>query len=89
MALETSLGAATGFIPGARVAGITAGRNSYNAILRQMTTKIENGAISSVTPQTAAKMLELPRLCGPFRASGNFPQRMAPLKVGGRILAQR
>jgi RHS repeat-associated protein len=53
---DTGVGAATGFIPGARVPGVTSGRNSYNAIYKQMVTKFENGTISDVSAGTAAKM---------------------------------
>lgn len=53
---DTAIGAATGFIPGIKVQGITAGRGSYNSIFKQMTTKASNGTISAMTSQTAAKM---------------------------------
>jgi len=56
LAFDTTIGAATGYIPGVKIPGITQGRNSYNAIFNQMVTKFENGTISSVTTQTAAKM---------------------------------
>jgi RHS repeat-associated protein len=55
-AFDTTVGAATGFIPGVGISGVTAGRNSYNAIFNQITTKAMNGTISSITGQTAAKM---------------------------------
>jgi type VI secretion system secreted protein VgrG len=53
---DTGIGGATGFIPGVRVPGITSGRNSYNAIYKQIVTKFENGAISNVSASTASKM---------------------------------
>jgi RHS repeat-associated protein len=56
LAVDTGIGALTGFIPFFRVPGITAGRNSYNAIFKQIVTKFQRGAISSVTLSTAAKM---------------------------------
>jgi RHS repeat-associated protein len=57
LAVDTAIGAATGFIPGSKVAGATTGRNSYNAIFKQMTTKLKSGAISNVSVKTAGKML--------------------------------
>ena len=56
LAFDTTVGAATGLIPGAKVPGITQGRNSYNAIYKQMVTKFENGTISNVSTETAMKM---------------------------------
>lgn len=53
---DTGVGAATGFIPGVGISGITAGRNSYTAIFNQITTKAMNDTISSISGQTAAKM---------------------------------
>ncbi len=55
-AADTAVGGLTGFIPGARIAGVTAGRGSWNSIFRQMTTKLGNGSISNVSVQTALKM---------------------------------
>lgn len=57
LAVDTAIGAATGFIPGMRVSGVTTGRNSYNAIFKQMKTKLKNGTIRSVSVRTAGKML--------------------------------
>jgi type VI secretion system secreted protein VgrG len=54
---DTTVGAATGFIPGVRIPGITAGRGSYNSVFKQMTTKLQNGTIRRVTPCTAFKMV--------------------------------
>ncbi|MFH1148210.1 MAG: SpvB/TcaC N-terminal domain-containing protein [Pseudomonadota bacterium] len=53
---ETVISAAAGLVPGLRIPGITQGRNSYNAIYKQMITKFQNGTISKVTPETAIKM---------------------------------
>ena len=57
LAIDTAIGAATGFIPGIRFPGLTAGRNSYNAIFKQMTTKLAKGTIENVSVRTAGKML--------------------------------
>lgn len=57
LAGDTVIGAATGFIPGVKIQGITAGCGSYNSIFKQMTTKTSNGAISLMKAQTAAKIL--------------------------------
>jgi RHS repeat-associated protein len=55
---DSAIGAATGFIPGLRMQGITAGRGSFNQIYRQIVTKATNGngTISRITLQTAGKM---------------------------------
>ena len=55
-AFDTTVGAATGFIPGIGVSGVNVGRNSFTAIFNQITTKAMNGSISSITGETAAKM---------------------------------
>jgi type VI secretion system secreted protein VgrG len=55
-ASDSAAGGLTGFIPGVRVAGITAGRNSMNSIFKQMKTKLRNGTISTVSFRTALKM---------------------------------
>jgi RHS repeat-associated protein len=57
LAVDTGLGAATGLIPGRPIVGINAGRNSSAAIFQQIVTKANNGTISSVTSQTAQKMV--------------------------------
>jgi RHS repeat-associated protein len=54
--VDTGIGAVTGYIPGMRISGITAGRGSYNAIFNQMTTKLKEGTISTIRLQTAVKM---------------------------------
>ncbi|WP_290371247.1 bacteriophage T4 gp5 trimerisation domain-containing protein [Paraburkholderia unamae] len=55
-AVDTAIGAATGFIPGAKIPGITSGRGSFNSIFEQMATKAQNGTASSITGATATKM---------------------------------
>jgi hypothetical protein len=55
-AFDTGVGALTGLVGGVEVPGLSAGRNSFNAIFEQMTTKFQNGTISNVTTQTASKM---------------------------------
>ncbi len=55
-AWDTGIGALTGLIPGVKIPGITLGRNSYNAIFKQMVTKFLKGYISRVSVKTALKM---------------------------------
>jgi hypothetical protein len=57
LAVDTGLGAATGFIPGRPIAGVSAGRNSSAAVFQQIVTKAGNGTINNVTTQTAQKMV--------------------------------
>jgi len=56
LAFETTVGAATGLIPGVKVPGITAGKGSFNSVFKQMVTKFNNGTISGVKLKTALKM---------------------------------
>lgn len=56
LAIDTTIGAATGLIPGAKVPGVTAGRGSHNQVYKQIVTRAQSGQISSVRPSTAAKM---------------------------------
>ena len=56
LAVSTTVGAATGLIPGFKIRGITLGRGNYNAIFKQMATKFQNGTISRVSLRTAGKM---------------------------------
>jgi type VI secretion system secreted protein VgrG len=58
LAIDTAIGAATGFLPPLKVGGLNAGRGSPNAIFKQMTTKLKNGTISHVSLSTAIKMAE-------------------------------
>lgn len=53
------MGTLTGFVPGAGklLPGVTAGRGSYNAVSKQMVTKLRNGQIQNISAATAAKML--------------------------------
>jgi hypothetical protein len=53
---DTVVGAATALIPAAKVAGVSAGRNSMTAIAKQVATKFENDQISTVSAKTAARM---------------------------------
>ncbi len=53
---ETLVGGATGFVPGIRIPGITAGRGSFNQVYRQIATKAGNGSISTISAKTAGKM---------------------------------
>ena len=71
---ETGLGGATSLMPGLRVSGVTAGRNSYNAIYKQMSTKFANGTISSVSAKTVGKSL-----------IGNVVEGLPGTAVGGEI----
>ncbi|MCS7091722.1 MAG: RHS repeat-associated core domain-containing protein, partial [Limisphaera sp.] len=57
LAVDTGLGAATGFIPGRpKIAGVNAGRGSDLQIFRQIVTKAENGTINNISTETAWKM---------------------------------
>jgi RHS repeat-associated protein len=54
---DTALGAGIGkLVPGVKVPGITSGRNSYNAIFKQMKTKFLSNQIDHVSAATAGKM---------------------------------
>lgn len=53
LVVDTGIGAATGFIPGVRIPGISAGRGNYSAIYKQITTKLVNGTIARVSARTA------------------------------------
>ena len=55
-AVDTAVGAATGFIPGPKISGITAGRNSMNAIFKSNMTKLNNGTINNVSNKSVGKM---------------------------------
>jgi RHS repeat-associated protein len=56
LATDSLFGAATGFVHGPRISGITAGGNSFMAVSKQVTTKLERGTIAQITPQTARKI---------------------------------
>jgi hypothetical protein len=76
--LATGTGAAAGLFPGAQVPGLDVGRNSMNALYKQMVTKLENGTISSVSASTAAQML-----IGRAAATGLVPAAIAAGAAGG------
>jgi hypothetical protein len=54
--VETGVGAGAGLLRSLKLPGINSGRNSYNAIYKQIVTKAKNGTIKSVTIKTATKM---------------------------------
>ena len=56
LATDTTVGAMTGFIPGTRQIVTSAGRGSYSAITKQMTTKAMNGTAKNISASTAFKM---------------------------------
>lgn len=56
MTQSVVIGGLTGLIGGSTIPGVTAGRNSLNAIFKQISTKAINGTISRVSMQTAIKM---------------------------------
>jgi len=82
IALDTGLGAATGFIPGRpRIGGLNMGRGSDLQVFRQVVTKAQAGSISAIQPQTAVKM-----------ASGAFyeyavPQGAAASAIGSTLFS--
>ena len=55
---DTGISGLTGLIPfpGTRSIGISVGRNSFDAIFKQITTKAINGSIARITTTTAGKM---------------------------------
>jgi len=57
LAVDTAIATATGFIPGAKIPGISAGRGSSAAVFEQIVTKAGNGTINNITNQTANKMV--------------------------------
>lgn len=56
LAFSTGVGALLGKFGSVTADGISAGRNSYNAIFNQISTKFENGTISNISSTTAIKM---------------------------------
>ncbi len=56
LAVQTGVGVISSKFPAPKIAGVNAGRNSYNAIAKQMETKLQNGTITNVSAKTAAKM---------------------------------
>jgi RHS repeat-associated protein len=57
LAYDTGTGALTGLIPGNQIPGVTSGRNSWAAIAKSTSTKLENGTISNISAQTYGKAL--------------------------------
>jgi RHS repeat-associated protein len=76
--VDTGIGTVTGLLPGFGLPGISSGRNSFNAIYKQMATKFETGQISRVTPQTASKMF-----VGRLEATGGIPGTGAAAVASG------
>jgi hypothetical protein len=56
LAFGTTVGAATGFIPGPKVSPFNSGRNSFTAIAKSTQTKLANGTIQNVSLKTSAKI---------------------------------
>ncbi len=56
---DAAIGTVTGLVPGPGklLPGVTAGRGSYSAVTKQITTKLRNGKIGSVSMTTAAKFI--------------------------------
>jgi RHS repeat-associated protein len=69
-----------GFIPGLRVPGITAGRNSFEAIGKNVFTRYDNGYINSFSMTTAGKIFVANQVYG---APQNFAQGAAQSYVAG------
>ena len=57
-AIETTMGALLGKLPGVKEKGVTIGRGSVNSIYKQMTTKLKDGTIKSIKPRTTIKMFK-------------------------------
>jgi hypothetical protein len=55
---DTGVGALTGFIPGEKALGISAGRGSDLQVFRQIFTKAQNGTIGSISASTAQRMVQ-------------------------------
>jgi hypothetical protein len=77
-AYDTTIGTLTGFIGGVKIPGLSAGRNSFNAIFNQMTTKFENGTISNLSTETALKMF----------AGKNTESATLPLAAGTSLASE-
>lgn len=83
LARDTSIGALTGVLFGSSAKeGLTVGRNSYNAIYKQMVTKFENGTASNVTAKTATKMF-----IGRATDTGAFTGTMGGAAIGAGMAA--
>lgn len=58
LAYDTGTGAAIGWlVPGNEIPGVTSGRNSWQAVAKTASTKLENGTIDNISGQTYAKAL--------------------------------
>ena len=57
LVVDTTIGTATGFIPGAKIPGISAGRGSSSSVFGQIVTKAQNQTISKISNKTANKMV--------------------------------
>lgn len=55
--LQTAYGAGSAYLRVPKIAGVTAGRNSFSAVTSQIETKVSNGMISSLQVSTASKIL--------------------------------
>jgi len=54
---EFLTGAGTGFIPGPKITGITAGRGGFGQVTKQVVTKAARGQIKNIAGSTAQKMI--------------------------------
>ena len=57
LVFDTGIGSLTGFIPGVKIPGITAGKGNFNSIFKQILTKFNRAQISNLTSRTGLKML--------------------------------
>jgi RHS repeat-associated protein len=57
LTIDTTIGAATGLVPGVKIPGVTSGKGNMAGLFRQMTTKLSLGQIGRVAPMTAIRML--------------------------------
>lgn len=57
LGVDTTLGAALGWLVGPEIRGVTAGQGSYSSVFSQMVTKQANGTINNISGATAAKMV--------------------------------
>jgi hypothetical protein len=76
--IDTSIGALGGSFSGLGIQGISAGRNSFNAIYGQIATKFRTGQISNLRLNTALKMT-----IGRFEAAGVIPGTGAIVGASG------
>ncbi len=72
--LAFSIGSGTllgGIIPGAKINGISAGKNSFAAISKQIVTKAQKGLIKKISTTTALKMFTAAMVEGSFATIGS------------------